>query len=226
MRFLPLLAVVTSLALGSCATVQSNYDNYGSSSNLRSTPQSASAQPRISGIIGVTELDQDLGSESTEYSLPMIAAAWQMPVRDKVFEFGAEAGFSLGWDSERTSVALGNSVIVFADNNIRLFDLSLGAYASKKLGERLRLYGGVGPLLQWASVDLDFENDFNGRDGINENGFGYGYYTRVGLELEVQRGVGVGLVARWVDSKVSLGGLLGDTDLEALQVGLVVTTGF
>lgn len=195
-----------------------------------------SNSPRVTGIIGVTEvttLGLDLGggpgstSEDGEATMPLIAAQLQVPLRPGRLEFGYEAGFSLGWDSEREAFVIDTgTVLIKADNNAFLFDVSGGLYLATRLGQRVRIYGAAGPLFQYGSVDLDFDQQFNGRGSVSGSGVGLGYYARTGLDLQTGPGSAIGFVVRWVDSSVDLGGSLGNLDVEALQIGLAVTTGF
>ena len=103
-----------------------------------------------------------------------------------------------------------------------LIELYGGPFVSLFLGERWRVYGGVGPMLQWASYDQESaDTDFNG----NGSGFGTGWYARTGLELAVRPGLMIGAGVRWSDSVVDLDSGLGDLDLEGIQWAFTVTTG-
>ncbi|MFT7671441.1 MAG: opacity protein-like surface antigen, partial [Planctomycetota bacterium] len=106
-----------------------------------------------------------------------------------------------------------------------MLDLSGGPFASINLGEKLRAYGAIGPLMQF----VNYEHESKDSDVfINESstGFGLGWYSRLGIELAVSNALMVGLGARWVDSRVDLSDGLGDLDVKGSQVFLTFTTGF
>lgn len=225
-RLLPPLLL---LAASGCAGLQGD-DPFGGSFD-----DSLGEGQRLSGVVGVAALDVDVTAapgagevvRDDDFNVPFVAAQWQKALGGEAVELGFEAGFSIGWDTDRDAVYLDDgSAILIADNELCVIDLSLGGYASTALGERFRLYGGVGPLVQFAWIDLDFDQPLDGRDSVDESGLGFGYYARAGLEYEVSEGTGVGLVARWADATVDLGGLLDELAVEGVQVGVVVTTGF
>ena len=225
-----LLSLCALLATG-CSTTSAGFTGQQWERSQRAT-----AGPRVAGIIGVTEvtamglgLSNSIGSttEDADATMPLIGAQLQVPLRLGRLEFGYEGGFSLGWDSEHEAYVIDTGVVlVKTDNKVRLFDISGGLYLATRLGQRFRLYGAAGPVFQYGSVDLDFDQTIGSRNSLSGSGVGLGYYARTGLDLQVSPGTSVGIAVRWVDSSVDLGGSLGDLDIEALQVGLAVTTGF
>jgi opacity protein-like surface antigen len=227
MNPLRFLAATSLLFATACSTTQGT-----SYSQARRAEQAVHG--RVTGIVGIAELtaldlevDPSVGTASGDgdLSVPLIAAQFQVPLRQQRLEWGYEGGFSLGWESDRDAVVIDTgTVLVRADNDLRVFDLSGGLYVSRALGERLRVYGGAGPLFQFGSIDLELDQDIGGEDSIDEDGFGMGYYTRVGLDLAVSPRTTFGFVVRWVDSNIDLGPTLRDIDFQALQVGLAVTT--
>lgn len=150
------------------------------------------------------------------------------PMRGERLKLGFEGGFTLGWQGDTGFVSVGNgTVVVVSDNDLFVMDVFVGAFAELFLGEKIRVYGGAGPLLQFGAVDMEFfdESD-NSYVDISESGFGGGIYTRAGIELELSRGTFVGFGVRWLDSSVSLGSKLGNLDFQGVQAALTVTTGF
>lgn len=226
-----LLLLLCALLATACSATSAGYSSQQWQQSSR-----PSASPRVTGIIGITEvtalgvdLNNNIGEtvEDADTSMPLIAAQLQVPIRPGRLEFGYEGGFSLGWDSEHEAYFIDTgTVLVATDNKVRLFDLSGGLYLAASLGQRWRVYGGVGPVFQFGKVDLDYDQPINGRSSNSGSGVGLGYYARTGIDLRTGPGSAIGLVVRWVDSSVDLGGSLGDLDIEALQIGLAVTTGF
>ena len=213
--------------------------SFGGASVAQSSPwetQTPKSTARVTGIIGVTEitskglnLSNSVGeaTEEDDSTLPLIAAQVQVPVRNARLEWGYEGGFSLGWKSERNAYVIDTgTVLISADNQAFLFDISGGLYLARMFGGRVRLYGGAGPLMQFGSVDLDLDQAINGDDSLDGSGVGLGYYVRTGFDVQTSPGTLVGLSLRWVDSEVDLGGKLGTLENEALQIGLAVTSGF
>jgi len=208
----------------------------------RNRPQAWDAPPRsrpssrVSGIIGVTEisslsldLNSSVGSITRDDgpTMPLIAAQGQLVNRRGPLEWGLEGGFSYGWDSDREAVVIDTgAVLVFADNNMRVFDLSGGLWVGTTTKGGMRIYAGAGPVLQYGHVDLELDRLVNGTDSITEDGLGFGYYTRAGIEVAAGPGTTMGFVVRWVDSMIDFGGAIDELDMEALQIGFVVTTGF
>lgn len=228
---LPLLAL-GSLTVSCASSLTSQVDEpFGASPYEPSMPSQ-----RISGMLGIHEItsvdvgvDQSVGDDASadDLSVPWIGAQWQVPLRQERLEWGYEAGFSVGWESDRDAVVIDTgTVLVHADNDLRIADLSVGLYAGAPLGERMRIYGGVGPLLQFGWIELELDEDIDGDGSLSENGIGTGIYARVGFEIQTSPSSSVGLVARWVESNIDLGGTLDELDLEGVQIGIVATTGF
>jgi opacity protein-like surface antigen len=137
---------------------------------------------------------------------------------DKV-DAGLEVGGTLGFRTGGGFVyAGGGGLVVAVDIDMYIFELFGGPFVSMPLGDKLRVYGGAGPLLQFSSWGQT-------GDGVDESGtgFGSGLYARTGLEFLLSRNMLLGFGVRWSDSRTSLGGGLGDVDLQSTQ-GLVTIT--
>lgn len=188
----------------------------------------------VSGILGVTDVDAlelelspSIGTttENETLTLPLIAAHAQMPLKQDGLQWGYEMGFAFGWEGDRDAVIIDTgTVLVQADNDLWLLDLSGGLWVGTWIAERFRVYAGAGPLVQFGSVDLELDTPINGLNDLDESGIGYGYYSRIGVEVEIYPGTSAGFTARWVDSFVDLGGTMRDLDVEAIQFGFVVTS--
>ena len=100
-------------------------------------------------------------------------------------------------------------------------DIGFGMYGSQMLSETVRLYGGLGPLVQWG--DGKFEDELT---STTESGFGVGWYARVGLEFRMKPGEFFGVGVRGTSSEIDFGGSVGDVDTDALQVFVTYTYGF
>lgn len=188
----------------------------------------------ITGMIGLSELevtgdlDPALGDvdEVDDESIPMIGALVQQPLAGRRLRLGLEGGFTLGWENDVQAVVVDSgSVLVAAENDFLLVDLFVGAFADLSLGERLRLYAGAGPLLQWASIDVEWNDTLAGDVSVDESGFGGGYYARTGFEFALGSGLSLGLGVRYLDSSVDPGGDIDDVEFEEFQYVLTATRG-
>lgn len=160
---------------------------------------------------GPIELDDD----EVEV-LPMIGGGAQWKLAGRAFDFGLEGFLSFAGRSDlETFVAGGGGALVAIDVNLLLFEAYGGVFASRFLGERVRLHGGVGPLLSWVSYDPD---DDDGGSGDDADGSGGGAYARAGLEFLLPSGRLAGLGVRWAESSVDLGQELGDLELGDLEL--------
>lgn len=189
--------------------------------------------PIVQGLIGVVEFDDDdldLDSsldaqvEDDSRTLPLLGGAVQYPVvGGPGFQFGFEGGGTIAWDSDTVRVATnGGTVIVRADNDLFLVDAFVGGYANLYMGRRFRIWAGAGPLLQWGSVDMDYD-DAGVPVDISDTGFGGGGYARAGLEFEFVPNTWAGLSVRYVNSSLDFGEGVENIDFEATQIVLVVS---
>jgi len=164
--------------------------------------------------------------DSSDLSLPILGGVFQQALRGDRLQFGVEGGFTFGFKGDRATVILPNSVVIVADNDVLLADLFGGLYINRYIGRNLRLYGGVGPLLQYGRIDLEYIDQFNELQGIKESGWGVGLYARAGLEVNLAPGTYVGVGVRWIDSHVNMSGPLDDLDYEAVQYMLTVSKSY
>lgn len=187
----------------------------------------------VTGMFGLSELEVtdielspalgDIDS-AEDASLPTIGAVVQKPLAGRRLRFGLEGGFTLGWDGDVEAIVIGSGgAIIAADNDFLLTDLFGGAFADLALGERVRLYAGLGPLMQFASVDAEWSDPVLGDVDVSEDGFGGGYYARTGFEIDLGSGLSLGLGVRFVDSSIDLGSEIDEVEFEELQYLLTAT---
>ncbi|MFT7671243.1 MAG: hypothetical protein ACI8X5_003960, partial [Planctomycetota bacterium] len=121
-------------------------------------------QVLIQGMLGATMLDEvqrtggtnPADGDSTDglSQMPLIGGNWQMVMGGDRLDWGVEVGGSLGWRSSQTYVNVGSSGLVVAmDVDMFMLDLSGGPFASINLGEKLRAYGAIGPLMQFVNYE-------------------------------------------------------------------------
>ena len=187
------------------------------------------------GFLGVTmfeDLDLDLDAEGVEVldvdepTLPLVGGVIQRPLNEGRVEVGIEGGLSFGWGDDDVLLAIdGGSTQVLGEHEIFLGDLFIGPFVRAPLGRRLALYGGVGPLLQYGDVELEYRDPTDGRVSMDDDGVGLGWYARGGIEFALDPYTWIGLGARWVDSELALGGGFDDYELDALQLVLTMSTG-
>jgi len=84
----------------------------------------------------------------------------------------------------------------------------------------------VGPTLQFGSIDYDYDDPVLGHVSINDDGFGTGYYSRIGIEFTISPGMAIGASYRYVDSNIDFGGQISDMDLKQDQYMLTCTQSF
>ena len=225
------LICVALTLLTSCAATGADLRELQSSAGFQgSSPQSGTY---AQGMIGVTtlhvddiDIDSSLGdfSDADAMQLPLIGGAFQFPLRNDRVSFGFEGGLTLGWQGDVVAVSsTGGGLVVAADSDVRVLDFFFGPYMDMKLGARARLYAGVGPSLQFAHVDLDWDDPSVGNIHRASDGFGYGLYARAGIEWLIQSGMWVGVGARAVDASIDLDHDLSNLDYHAEQYFVTVT---
>jgi len=236
------LALLTILSASGCAATGDPLQHYQSALGGRSYPSTfggdANRQPtHVQGMLGASylniqniDIDPSLGSfaSSDETEMPLIGGAAQLPLGgEHRIHIGLEGGFTLGWQGNIEAFAFGsNGAVVVADTDLWLTDLFGGVYGDIELGDRLRIYAGVGPTLQFGSIDYDYDDPVLGHVSINDDGFGTGYYSRIGIEFTISPGMAIGASYRYVDSNIDFGGQISDMDLKQDQYMLTCTQSF
>ena len=188
--------------------------------------------------VSYTKLPADATSEpSTDLpTAPMIAFAGQQPlVGDFAINAGVEFGGTLTWWRDGADVygytgGGGTVVIVNYDNRMWMVDFFGGPYASLMLGEKVRIYGGVGPTIVWAGLEYDAEYEgVNGRltsyTGYDDE-WSWGGYGRVGLEYMMSKRDLVGIGVRYLRTDFRFSELDTSLDFETWQIMATFTTKF
>ncbi len=206
----------------------------GTAYNKAQSPTSISHKANIQGFLGVLSLEEqdyqvdpvfadDVGSDLDK--LPTLGFALQKPLGGERIQLGIEGGMSAAWERDTAAFDTGGGVIVVGDNDLFLSEAFIGVYASILLGQKARIYAGAGPMLQYASAELEFE-DGGTLEQLEESGVGGGAYARIGIEYEFSPGSSAGFFIRHVEATVDLDGDIGDVDLEGTHIVFAVTTSF
>lgn len=185
-------------------------------------------QPLMQGFLGVSSYEHvsveggDVdGDEGELDTLPLIGGGGQWKVGGRHIDWGVEGMLSFAGRADAEAFAVGGGgAVVAVDVDLLLFELYGGPFASVFLGDKLRLYGAAGPMLEWA--DYEQETDGFPDDG---SGFGGGWYARTGFEYALPSWTLIGLGVRWSDATVDLGGSLGDLEIDGLQYVFTVSRG-
>lgn len=188
-----------------------------------SRPEWEQWQALLQGYIGITanedvsldggSLDPVDGAGSDLDQLGVLGGGCQIKLGGERVDLGIETMVSFSGRANVQAFAFGGSgAAVALDVDLLLVDLYGGPFASAFLGDRLRVYGAVGPLLQFA--EWDQSSDVGDENG---SGFGFGTYARAGFEFVLPSNALLGFGVRWSESSVDLGSNLGDLDLEGLQ---------
>ncbi len=162
------------------------------------------------------EVDGDDGDLD---QLPLIGGGGQWKLGGERIDMGAELMFSFSGRADAAAfVVTGGGAAVAIDVDLLIFEIYGGPFVSMDLGEKWRLYGAAGPVLQFA----DYDQSGNGLSD-DGSGFGSGFYARTGLEFAVSPSTLIGFGARWSDTTVDLGGDLGDLEVDGLQAVFTVS---
>jgi hypothetical protein len=188
-------------------------------------------QAAMQGFIGanfLTNLERNGGStpnveqSESETTVPVIGGGGMWKLAGDNFDFGLEAMLSIGWRANAAAFASGSGGAVLAVNvDLVILDLFGGPFINKFIGDNVRVYASIGPLLEFA--DYDQSSNIAHESGT---GFGAGGYARTGIEFALPSGTMLGLGARWSQCSVSLSNNLGNLHLDGVQAVLTVTEGF
>ena len=170
-------------ALAAPAQISTEYE-------YKSAPTWHVRQPMMQGFLGANlfqhvEVDTDGpthvdGDRGDLDELPLIGGGAQWKIGGDRIDWGLEGMLSFAWRSDATAFVVGGGgAAVAVDVDLLIFELYGGPFASVFLGDKLRLYGAAGPLLQWANYDQ------SGALGDDGSGFGTGVYARTGLECAI-----------------------------------------
>lgn len=194
------LLVSLSILLSACASGRT-IPQQDRASNRASKPV------KVQVLIGASffddlEFERTAGGSTVEVDLtevPAFGIAGQRPLAGGRLEVGFEAGLMFSWwhDDAQVFAPGTGTVIVRLDNWLWLTDVSVGAYVSTVLADRVRLYAGVGPLLMFGYLDTHTESFAE-----TETEFGVGGYARGGVEIGLADGSFLGLGVRGLTTTV------------------------
>jgi hypothetical protein len=184
-------------------------------------------QALLQGYIGASYLSEfqvnpsgappiELAEDEYEV-LPVVGGGAQLKLAGRALDFGVEGfvAFSGRTNLEAFASSGGSTIAVF-DVSLLVVEAYGGPFVSRFAGDRLRLYAGAGPLLQWVGYEQD--DDSSDLEDDDAEGFGGGVYARGGLEFLLPSRKLVGFGARWSESSIDLDGEFGDLDLSGLEL--------
>lgn len=233
--------VVLLIALCGASCVQPKRGRLTTDGDYEMSPLGPDLQARqgvSQGMIGVSFYDQlarsgganpaVAGTTDDLEVMPSAAVAWQEVYGDGRIDWGLEGGATVGYRTGNGEVdADGGGGVVNVDVDLALVDAFGGLFLSTHLGNRARLYGGAGPLIQFASYSQEGFDSVSMQD-IDQSGtgVGIGMYARLGYEFIAGNDVIVGMGIRWVDSEVSIDDNLGRLNIGGFQVFLTISDGY
>lgn len=166
------------------------------------------------GRSGGSALPVEAGGGSVD-QYPVIGGGAQLKLAGERLSWGVEGLLSLGGRANGGAFVVGGGgAAVAVSLDMLVLDLYGGPFLSVPIGQRARVYGGAGPVLQFASYHQSATDITTSGSGT---GFGVGGYARAGVEFELSPGSLVGFGARWYDTSVDLSGGFGDLDLEGVE---------
>jgi hypothetical protein len=196
-----------------------------------SRPMWDTGQLLMQGFLGVSFYDKvtreggntsDVDGDAGDLDqLPLIGGGAEFKLGGERIDYGFDLMFSLeGRANAAAFAAGGGGAVIAVDVDLLIIDFYGGPFVSMFLGDKMRVYAGAGPLLQFA----DYHQDFN-TTHASGSGFGVGWYARTGLEFVLPSRTMIGFGALWLDSSVDLDSGLGDLNVEGFQAVFTVTQG-
>ncbi len=162
------------------------------------------------------------GGSGSINQYPVIGGGGQFKLGGKRLDLGLEAMMSLGGRANGGAFVVGGGgAAVAVSLDLLIVDFYGGPFVSVPLGERARVYGAAGPVVQFANYH---QSAAAGVDAGSGSGFGVGGYARTGVELEISPGSFIGVGARWYDTSVNLSSNFGDLDVEGIEAMLTFST--
>lgn len=215
------------------SSVRPTYEEYQQREQRAFEQRWAPGQAVLQGYIGAAQLDEIRrtggnlppidGSSDSLSQYPIIGGGAQWKLAGRRVDFGIEGMFNIAWRSGGTAFASGGGGLTVAVKvDLWMVDFYGGPFLSIPLGRKARAYGGLGPMMTFASYD---QNAPTGANSGNSTGFGTGVYGRFGIEFETWKGTFVGFGARYQDNTIDLNSM-GDLDVQGWQYFVSVTEGF
>lgn len=188
-------------------------------------------EARPTGYLAVTQYNDitltpsgggDNFATDDDLSVPTIGGGFQFKLGGEDIDLGLEIllAFS-GRGNVSAFVAGGGGAAVAVDIDLLICDFYGGPFASLWVSKRVRIYGGAGPLVQFAGYDQSGGDQLYDDDG---SGFGTGWYGRAGIEYFTIWGTSVGVGVRYSDSSIELDDNFGDLDAYGMEYAITITT--
>ncbi len=155
------------------------------------------------------------------------------------FEWGVNAGISMGWEGGDTEFAGrvnegGGTVAFRIDNDMLVIEGHIGPYLRTHFGEKVDFYLGGGPAIIYAEHDVDDgSNDAevaptslttaNGTIILTDDSSSdtvIGFYARAGLEFDMGGGRSWGLGVKYLGAEMDFNDTVGEVDLEGYSIML------
>jgi hypothetical protein len=173
-----------------------------------------------------------LEATSTFTWMPLLGVSGGMPIIKNPFAFGLEGGAIFSWMNDSVTATSGsgtNQINIHIDNQLYLLDLFIGPYVSTEIAKRVRVYGGLGPLLTFGQNNNQ-SNEYistpqNTYDSYNSSAFGPGLYARTGIEFRLKNNSWMGVGVRGFMSKLNFSNVSGQTDINGIQLMITYSVG-
>lgn len=174
--------------------------------------------------------DPTLEATSTFTWMPLIGIEGGIPILKKPVSLGIEGGALFSWMTDTVSAYGGNgSINIHVDNQLYLLDLSIGPYISAEVGKRVRVYGGLGPILMFGQNNNQTNEYVTTSQAVYDSNassaFGPGIYGRAGVEFRLKNNSWMGIGARAFGSKLNFSNVSGTTNVNGFQLMLTYTVG-
>jgi hypothetical protein len=174
--------------------------------------------------------DPSLQATSTFTWMPLVGIEGGIPIIKTPVSFGIEGGALFSWMTDTVSAYGGNgSINIHVDNQLYLLDLSIGPYVSAEMGKRVRVYGGLGPILMFGQNNNQTNEYVTTSQAVYDSNassaFGPGLYGRAGIEFRLKNNSWMGVGARAFGSKLNFGNVSGTTDVNGFQLMITYTVG-
>lgn len=212
------------------APLPSQHDQFFAALAEARRPRWEIGQVLLQGFIGVgypQSVTLEGGGDPVEIddsqldNLPVIGGGAQLKLAGEAIDFGVEAMMSFAFRSDLQAFAVGGGgAVVALDVDVLVLDFFGGPFVSKLLGDRIRVYAGAGPIVQYLEYS---QRDDAGTMDVDTSGFGAGFYTRGGIEFLLPGGTLVGFGVRYSESDVDLGSGFNDFELSGMQALITVT---
>jgi hypothetical protein len=167
---------------------------------------------------------------STFTWMPLLGVSGGMPIIKNPVAFGLEGGALFSWMSDSVRASGGDgSITVHIENQLYLLDLFIGPYVSAEIAKRVRVYGGLGPLLMFGQNNNQ-SNEYistpkNSYDSYNSSAFGPGLYARTGIEFRLKNNSWMGVGVRGFMSRLNFSNVSGKTDINGIQLMITTASG-